>query len=80
MPDYAYSGDGVRITDVQAETPAAQAGLRQEDIIVAVNDQPVHNLRDYAKALRALSPGDEIRVRFRRNGNEQTVSAHVIQR
>jgi len=80
VPDYAYSGDGVRITDVQAETPAAQAGLRQEDIIVAVNDQPVHNLRDYAQALRALSPGDEIHIRFRRNGDEQTVTARVIQR
>jgi S1-C subfamily serine protease len=80
VPDYAYSGDGVRITDVQAETPAAQAGLRQEDIIVAVNDQPVHNLRDYAQALRALSPGDEIRIRFRRDGNEQTVTTRVVQR
>jgi hypothetical protein len=78
VPDYAYSGDGVRISEVQADTPAAQAGLRKEDIIVAVNDEPVHDLRDYAQALRELSPGDEIRIRFRRNGNEQTVTTHVI--
>jgi len=80
VPDYAYQGDGVRITDVQADTPAAQAGLRKEDIIVAVNDQAVHNLRDYAQALRALSPGDEIRIRFRRNGSEQTVTTRVVNR
>jgi Zn-dependent M28 family amino/carboxypeptidase len=80
VPDYAYDGDGVRITGVQADTPAAQAGLREEDIIVAVNDQPVHNLRDYAQVLRGLSPGDEIRVRFRRAGNEQTVTTRVTDR
>ena len=54
VPDYAYDGDGVRITAVQDDTPAAQAGLRAEDIIVAVNDQPVHGLRDYAQVLRGL--------------------------
>jgi hypothetical protein len=77
VPDYAYSGDGVRITAVQADTPAAQAGLRKEDIIVTVNEVPVHNLRDYAQALRTLNPGDEIHIRFLRHGNEQTVSTRV---
>ncbi|MEN8763496.1 MAG: M20/M25/M40 family metallo-hydrolase [Thiogranum sp.] len=80
VPDYTYQGDGVRITDVQAGTPAAQADLRAEDIIVAVNDAPVHNLRDYAQALQELSPGDEIRIRFLRNGNEQTVTTRVVDR
>ena len=80
VPDYAYDGDGVRITDVQADTPAAQAGLRKEDIIVAVNDEPVHGLRDYAQALRTLSPGDEIRIRFRRDGREQTITTRVTER
>ena len=80
VPDYAYSGEGVRITAVQADTPAARAGLRKEDIIIAVNDAAVNDLRDYAQALRGLSPGDEIRIRFRRDGDEQTVSARVVER
>jgi hypothetical protein len=80
VPDYAYSGDGVRITGVQADTPAAQAGLREEDIIVSVNEEPIRNLRDYAQALRALNPGDEIRIRFRRDGGEQTVTTRVTER
>jgi hypothetical protein len=80
VPDYGYQGDGVRISGVQADTPAAQAGLRQEDIIVAVNEVPVHNLRDYAQALQRLSPGDAIRIHFLRHGNEQTVTTHVTER
>ena len=80
VPDFAYSGNGVRITGVQADTPAAAAGLRKEDIILAVNGEAVSNLRDYAQALRALSPGDEIRIRFRRDGREQTVSTRVVER
>jgi len=80
VPDYTYSGDGVRIDGVQADTPAAQAGLREEDIIVSVNDAPIRNLRDYAQALRSLNPGDEIRIRFRRDGGEQTVTTRVTER
>ncbi|NNJ95312.1 MAG: M20/M25/M40 family metallo-hydrolase, partial [Halobacteria archaeon] len=80
VPDYAWSGAGVLIDDVRPGTPAEQAGLRKGDIIVAVNDITVMHLRDYAQVLRTLSPGDEIGIRFRRDGREQTVRTHVMVR
>jgi len=33
MPDFAYTGEGVRIADVPANSPAAKAGLQAGDII-----------------------------------------------
>jgi hypothetical protein len=80
VPDFSWEGDGVRLADVRAGTPAAAAGLREGDIIRAVNDTEVHDLGGYAAALRTLSAGDEIHVRVLRGDREQTISARVTER
>ena len=80
VPDFAFSGPGVRLEDVRAGSPAAQAGLQAGDVIIAVNQGAVDDMRDYAAALKRLQPGDEIRVRFRRAGAEQTVTTRVVER
>jgi Iap family predicted aminopeptidase len=80
VPDFTWSGDGVRLDDVRSGTPAALAGLRKGDIISAVNDTPVRDMRDYGQALRVLNPGDTITVRFQRDGTEQTITTRVTER
>ena len=80
VPDFGFSGPGVRLDDVRADSPAAQAGLQAGDVIIAVNDGAVGDMRDFATALKRLHPGDEIRVRFRRAGAEQTVTTRVVER
>jgi aminopeptidase N len=80
VPDFGFDGPGVRLDDVRAGSPAAQAGLQGGDVIIAVDDGAVADMRDYAAALKRLRPGDEIRVRFRRAGEEQTVTARVVER
>ncbi len=47
---------GVLITTVEAESPAARAGMRAGDIIVAFDGQPVHGIDD----LHRLLTGDRI--------------------
>jgi len=80
VPDFTYTGDGVRLDDVRAGTPAALAGLRTGDIIVAVNEGPVKGMRAYSDALKKLNPGDEIRLRFLRDGVGKTLSTRVNER
>jgi S1-C subfamily serine protease len=80
VPDYAAGGDGVRIAEVRAQTPAAQAGFRAGDIITAVNDTPVHNLRDYTRVLQELAPGDAVKIRYTRDASEHLANARVMQR
>ncbi len=80
VPDFGFSGPGVRLEDVRAGSPAAQAGLQAGDVIIAVNEGAVGDMRDYAAALNGLRPGDAIRVRFRRAGAEQTVTTRVVER
>ena len=80
VPDFTYSGEGVRLDDVRSATPAARAGLRPGDIITRVNDEPVDGMRGYSEALKKLAPGDEIRVHYLRDGIQKTARTHVIAR
>jgi S1-C subfamily serine protease len=70
----------VRLEDVRADSPAAQAGLQSGDVIIGVNEGAVDDMRDYATALKRLRPGDQIHVRIIRAGAEQTVTAQVVER
>jgi acetylornithine deacetylase/succinyl-diaminopimelate desuccinylase-like protein len=80
VPDFTYSGTGVRLDDIRAGTPAEHAGLRKGDIITAVNASPVDGMRAYSDALQQLEPGDDIRVTFLRDGVEMTLHTQVIER
>lgn len=53
---------GVLITDVQRRSPAARGGLREQDIITRINDTPVAMGGDVRRVLRALKPGDAVRI------------------
>jgi hypothetical protein len=80
VPDFTYSGAGVRLDDVGAGTPAETAGLRKGDTIITVNATPVDDLRTFSEALKKLEPGDDISVTFLRNGVEETLHTQVIER
>ena len=54
--------EGVLVTDVQAGSPAARGGVRSQDIITRVNDTPIAMGGDVRRVLRALKPGDTVRL------------------
>ncbi|MEO8564243.1 MAG: PDZ domain-containing protein [bacterium] len=53
---------GVLVTSVQAGSPAARAGLREQDIITRLNDSPITMGGDLRRILRSLKPGDPARL------------------
>jgi S1-C subfamily serine protease len=65
---------------VRTETPAARAGLRPGDVITALDDTPVRDLREYTQVLKELAPGDAVEILFRRNGTMHRVTARVTER
>ncbi|MGQ4806907.1 Periplasmic serine endoprotease DegP [Candidatus Entotheonellaceae bacterium PAL068K] len=44
--------EGVFVTAVESDSPAAEAGVRRGDVVFEVNRQPVRNLHDYTAVMR----------------------------
>jgi S1-C subfamily serine protease len=80
IPDFGYSGTGVAVGDVHAGSPAQAAGLTGGDVILAINGEAVADLRAYSDRLKQFSPGDEIELRFVRDGAEQTAQLTLTER
>ncbi len=69
MPDYAYSGNGVRADGISEGKPAQKAGLVTGDIIVQLGEYPVLSVENYMQVLNKFKKGDKTKVKFTR-GNE----------
>ena len=48
---------GAQLYEVAPGSPAAAAGLRCNDVVVAVNNQPIHTSADLVSAIRATRRG-----------------------
>jgi PDZ domain len=64
------NGEGVRVTRA---APASVWGLRQGDVILAVDGQPVDQVEQLLKRLQASRP-EPVAIRVRRDGTEQDIT------
>ena len=69
--------EGATITEVLPDTPAARAGLQKDDLIVAVDDQPVGDGIALIVAIRTHLPGEEVEMSVVRGGEESTVTVEL---
>ncbi|MEZ5185394.1 MAG: trypsin-like peptidase domain-containing protein [Candidatus Nanopelagicales bacterium] len=58
--DFSYDGQGARVQGVTANGPAAKAGLKSGDVVVAVDGQRVDDAVSLITDIRKNAPGDEI--------------------
>ncbi len=80
IPDFAFSGNGVRITGTTPDSPAAQAGLKDGDILTSINGKTITDLAAYAKVLRSLKAEENITLQYLRNGKPHRVKITVMAR
>jgi serine protease Do len=59
---------GAAISEVTSGSPADRAGLRPEDIVLAVDDHQVEDSSDLSQYIAALSPGDKVTLHMFRSG------------
>lgn len=71
---------GLLITAVGRGTPAAQAGLRRGDIIVAIDGMPIKDEGELIVLLRQHKVGDILTVTIDRDGVEKTVRVVLANR
>ncbi len=69
------AGDGLVVLFVQADSPAAKAGLEKNDVLVQLGDQLLVHPGQFRKLVRRQKEGDKIKLIFFHNGKKQTTSA-----
>ena len=78
---FVITGDTINnIPAVVSGSPAEKAGLKEGDIIIAVNDEKVGEKLSLIGALRDYSPGDEVEITYNRDGDEKKVKVKLGER
>jgi S1-C subfamily serine protease len=73
-------GIGAMVMNVDKAGPSAAAGIRQGDVIVAVNDQKLSGVRALAQTLGPSSVGTVVDVAVRRGGEPASFRVTVAER
>ncbi len=68
---------GALVAQVQSGSPAAEAGLRPGDVIVAFNGREIHRSSQLPKWVGALKAGTEAEMTVVRDGDEKTLEVTV---
>ena len=63
-----------RCCAVDAQGPAADSELAVGDVIEALDGHPIRSSSDLVVSLRVHAPGDEVVVRYRRDGRAVTTT------
>jgi len=66
-------GGGVRIEKVMSGSPASAAGMKEGDIIQAIDGQPVGSFGDLRYALAGKKMGQKVQVTASRGGEKMTI-------
>lgn len=65
-----HTGGGAKVMEVSRNGGAARAGLMVDDVIVAIDDDPVTNREDVTGLLARRAPGQSVNVRVNRDGKQ----------
>lgn len=71
---------GALITQVQPGSGAAEAGLRESDVIIEADGREVNNFNDLRNIVGLKRPGEKVELVVLRDGRRRTVEATLTQR
>ena len=66
---------GVLVSNVRTGSAADKAGIKRGDVITAINGETVEDSNVLRNKVAGTLPGNEIKIKFTRDGSEQEVSA-----
>jgi C-terminal processing protease CtpA/Prc len=80
IPDYAFSGKGMKLSGVKEGGPAEKGGMKAGDIIVKFGEKSVENIYDFMYAMAEYKPDDEVDIIVLRDGKEVTLKITLEKR
>ena len=69
--------EGAVVVSIAPGSAAEAAGIREGDVITALDGEPISDPSDLAATIAGFFPGDEVTVTIERDGNEQQLSAEL---
>ncbi|WP_336514772.1 M20/M25/M40 family metallo-hydrolase [Pollutibacter soli] len=72
MPDYTFSGSGVRVDGVTDGRAAQKAGLKTGDVVVQLGEHKINSMETYMQGLSKFKKGDSTTVKVKRGAEELT--------
>lgn len=76
MPDYSFTGNGVRIDGVSEGKAAKKAGILAGDILISLGNQKVTSVESYMQALSKFKKGDAAKVVVQRK--DSTITYDIV--
>ena len=81
-PDIAEAMDidrsnGALVTQVAPNSAAEQAGIKEGDVIIRVNDRPITSIQELVTRIRLMRVGEQVELELIREKDRKTVTALV---
>ncbi len=73
-------GQGAIITDVRSGSPADNAGILVNDIVLSVDGEPIDGQAGLVAAIRDAVPGQKVKIEISRDGERMTFEATLVAR
>src|SRR6202023_516925 len=71
---------GVEVTMVDQDAPAGKAGVKENDVILTINDQKIESVEQLRRIVHEIPPGRTITIGINRAGQPVTLKAQLTER
>jgi len=71
---------GVEVTMVDQDAPAGQAGIKEHDVIVSLNGNPVESVEQLRRMIREVPPGRSVNLGISRGGQPVNLKVQLADR
>ena len=75
--EMSYQATGAMVVGVTENSPAEKAGLKEDDVITAVDGKEIAYVSDLTSYIASRDPGDEITLTIERDGEEKEIKVTV---
>lgn len=73
-------GKGVKVNDVDDDSPASKSGFKEGDVITSINGKSIEGVDDLKTQLKDLKEGDSVKVDYKRGGATQSAEIKIPKR
>ncbi len=70
-------GKGVKVIEVDEDSNAAKAGIKEEDVITHLDDKAVNSVDEISRMLKEKKDNPTVRLQLKRNGKSQNIEVKM---